>query len=379
MGGKLLNYIIIIVVVIIVGIAVFFVLPNLLHDDGGSSNSTVIDDTIAPSLSVNQEVNESEGSVNVIADSSDSEVEIEKITIVSVENSEDIDEQEGNSATFNILENGKYKVTAYAINGRTATKNITVSNVPIKKKSVPYIPEGFKAIGENIDSDKGFAIVDEVGNQYVWVPVETGKLIRTTLYETDKYEDDGSDLYNSVTKYYGFYVSRFEASRYEIDGEEIASSMNGKTPWTEVTYVDALNASKAVAEKLNYEDCSTNLMNSYAWDTMLEWIDKDEDTKDFSQSTSYGNYGDTIFATGMTDTDKVKNICDLAGNVKEWTTETELKSSKKDNRSKDKLAVISKVVRSGSVGLPNTPSSRKGWPEDTSNIAWGFRFILYKN
>ena len=372
MNRKILSYIGIVVVVILVIIACFWFLynhrlkPDIVPDSF---------DTLPPVLTVNQELNKNLGSVSVIADASESEVEIERITLASVDNPEDITEHEGNFASFDIVENGKYKVTAYAMNGRTATKNITVSNIPAQKKSVPYIPEGFEAIDENIDSDKGLVIVDEVGNQYVWVPVETGKLIRTTQNETDKYEDDGSDLYNSVAKYYGFYVSRFEASRYEIDGEEIAGSMSGKTPWTEVTYIEALNASKAVAEKLNYEDYSTNLINSYAWDTMLEWIDKDEDTRDFSQSTSYGNYGDTILSTGMTETDKVKNICDLAGNVKEWTTEIELKSiEKKDDKSSE-----NRVVRGGSIGLPNIPSSRKGWPEDSYNIAGGFRFILYKN
>ena len=138
-----------------------------------------------------------------------------------------------------------------------------------------------------------------------------------------------TELVNSVAKYYGFYIARFEASEYEVDGEKVAASMAGKNPWTNITYLEALEYSNKSAEKFKYEDCYTTLLNSYA------------------------------------------------GNIKEWTTEIYKKPVEKDPKSKDDN-VKYRVVRGGSANLSRTPSSYIGYPENTSDNYWGFRLVLYK-
>ena len=56
------------------------------------------------------------------------------------------------------------------------------------------------------------------------------------------FEDQGAtttELVNSVAKYYGFYIARFEASQYDLNGTKVAASMAGKQPWTNVNFTTA--------------------------------------------------------------------------------------------------------------------------------------------
>ena len=335
-----------------------------------------MDESIPPTLTIEQNVDEEGGVVVISANTDESEIEVTRITIQNLEG-EIIDEIDGASGEFNIDQNGRYKVIAYGVNDRSASKQINVTEVP-EKKHFPYVPEGFRALDESVDPNDGYVIADEEGNQYVWVPVETGKLTRTTAYQREEYEDDDPELTNSVSKYYGFYIARFEASQYYRDGY-VAASMPGKAPWTNIPYGEALSASKSAGEIYGYDDCVTSLISSYAWDTTLEWIDKDENTRDFSQSIDYGNYNGQAVSTGETESDQVKHICDLAGNVKEWSTETDkaLTESKK-KESREKKQILYKIVRGGSADLQNPAASRKGYDENSTNETWGFRFILYK-
>ena len=78
-------------------------------------------------------------------------------------------------------------------------------------------------------------------------------------------------------------------------------------------------------------------------------------------------------------------ICDLAGNVREWTTEEyspitstgNKKNNSKKNNTNDNVS--SRVVRGGSANLNKIANSRNGYPEDLTDGYWGFRIILYEN
>ena len=123
----------------------------------------------------------------------------------------------------------------------------------------------------------------------------------------------------------------------------------------------------------NYD---TQLINSYAWDTTLAWLNKR--VKNYSTSLNYGNYTGTVRNTGQTETDIINNICDMSGNIREWTTETntEGKGTKKvDNKS---VPIINKVVRGGSASLNKSATSRTGYDQELTDDNWGFRAILYK-
>ena len=287
---------------------------------------------------------------------------------------------QADSVTYEATENKKYIFKVIGNNGAESSLPIEISNVRVSSAENPYIPEGFEHVGGTVE--EGFIIEDANGNQYVWIPIASGKLTRNTLLDVNYEEstNSASALVNSVAKNYGFYIGRFEASQIDVNGTKTAASMPGKTPWTNITYTDAANVSNGVAAAFGYpEEYVTALINSYVWDTTIKWID--EKYTNYSSMLSYGNYSGQISPTGATETDVVNNICDLAGNVREWTTEvfkgaTETTSKKNSNTQQQ---VLYRVVRGGSAQLNKTAISHVGYPQNISDTYWGFRTILFKN
>ena len=223
-------------------------------------------------------------------------------------------------ATYEVNKNGEYTFIFNKKNGEHISENITVDNISEVSANTPYIPTGFTHV-EGTEVGTGYIIEDAVGNQYVWVPLESGSLVRNTegssQYEETDYTATG--FYNSAAKYYGFYIGRYEASQSNEKGLAIAKSIDGEIPWSNVTYEEAYNAALNTATAYDYSGVKTALINSYAWDTTLSWINKT--IVNYSSNTSYGNYSGTIMKTGTTTNDQVNSICDLSGNLREWTTE----------------------------------------------------------
>ena len=280
---------------------------------------------------------------------------------------------------YTVNNNGTYTFSAVGKNGVISQKSIEVNNIKTISAKDPYIPNGFHHIeGSNIEN--GFVIEDDTGNQFVWIPVEDGQVSRSTndsIYVEES--NSGSGLINSAARYYGFYIARFESSAYPI-GEEgyVAASLPNVEPWTNITNQEAEKACQAMSTIFRYGDnYDTQLVNSYAWDTTLAWINKR--VKGYSSSLNYGNYSGTIRNTGQTETDIMNNICDLSGNVREWTTETNTEAKGvKEDKDKNKTPIINKVVRGGSANLNKNALSRTGYNQELSDDFWGFRAILYK-
>lgn len=293
------------------------------------------------------------------------------------------------NASYEVNQNGNYTFKVKGKNGKTSSLTIEVKNIREASAASPYIPTGFSHIGG--EPQNGFVIQDSYGNEFVWVPVESGKLTRNTMLDKDYEESNStvSGLVNSVAQNYGFYIGRFEACMCDANGEKISGSIANRTPWTNVTYADASNAATKASSKFGYEGYQTAIMNSYAWDTALAWIDNT--VENYSTSTNYGNYSGQIRNTGTTESDIKNNICDMAGNIREWTTEiykmkpatTNTASKNKKNKNVTNEEVVSetvnyRVVRGGSANLSRTASSHTGYKENISDSYWGFRMILYK-
>jgi len=279
---------------------------------------------------------------------------------------------------YEVTKNGKYVFKAKGANGKSVEKSITVLNVAQPSANKPYMPEGFEyKEGEVKD---GYTIIDTYGNEFVWIPVETGIMLRNTTSERDYIEEEATsaELVNSVAKYYGFYIGKYEASAYDFNGEKVAASMSGKSPWTEIAFRDALNAATKMSSKFKYGEYKTSLINSYAWDTTLAWIDKS--VENYSSSNSLGNYSGTIYPTGSKDSDIVNNICDMAGNVREWITERYTGKVVEDNTANttSSATTLYRVVRGGSASIQRTAQSKVAYPESASDAYWGFRVILFK-
>jgi len=116
----------------------------------------------------------------------------------------------------------------------------------------------------------------------------------------------------------GYYIARFEASG-------IASKITSKYNQTVLGNITQPNAAKAAREmygevkennKLVY---ASDLVNSYAWDTAIIFI------QTYSGKTDYASHNESKTTKAFTATgknnDKYCNIWDMSGNACEWTTE----------------------------------------------------------
>ena len=116
----------------------------------------------------------------------------------------------------------------------------------------------------------------------------------------------------------GYYIARFEASG-------TASKITSKYNQTVLGNITQPNAAKAAREmygeikennKLVY---ASDLVNSYAWDTAIVFI------QTYSGKTDYASHNESITTKAFTATgknnDKYCNIWDMSGNASEWTTE----------------------------------------------------------
>lgn len=370
MGGKFSPVIIIVLLLVIIalGLLGFQLLTGTDTGTPGTEND-VVEDVKIPMVDLKKEIDES-GKIKIII-SAVTEDE-QGIDYIILPNDESV---KSDKAEYEVTENGIYEVKATGVNGQTGSSKIEITEIAVPSATNPYIPSGFEHIGGEVET--GYVIADKEGNQYVWVPVPTGKMKRSTELDT-KYEeknDSAAAFVNSVAKYYGFYVGRFEASEYEMNGKRVAATMSGKIPWTNINCQEATEYAKNAALDFGYTDETyTSLINSYAWDTVVAWIE--EQYPSYSSSTGYGNYEGTILPTGATDKDKLRGICDFSGNIREWTTEKYLSAD--DSKSKKDDNNIYRVIRGGAANLSRTPSSHIGYQENTIDPYWGFRIVLYK-
>ena len=241
------------------------------------------------------------------------------------------------------------------------------------------IPQGFKiAQDSGINVTEGIVIEDNDikegignnrGNQYVWVPVGNGikKSDGTTVDITlgrytfasdgtptlkqdavnytqeviinSYYKElatsragvasDGLDGLNttalnlkgfvdSVKANGGYYIARYEAS-YGTDGKansKVSNSYSGSNVegklWNNITQINAATVSRNL-----YTGVNSDLINSYAWDTAIVYIQNFSGDTDYSRQNSLNT---SLANTGVNNDEKCK-INDMASNTMEWTTE----------------------------------------------------------
>ena len=169
----------------------------------------------------------------------------------------------------------------------------------------------------------------------------------------------------------GYYIARFEASG-------TASKITSKYNQTVLGNITQPNAAKAAREmygeikennKLVY---ASDLVNSYAWDTAIIFI------QTYSTETDASSYASenksTSFANTGINNDKYCNIWDMSGNAYEWTTEYSTRSSL--------IYFYSCVYRGGCYYAPNDEAgdyaSNRNSAFTTGSLSFcGLRLLIY--
>ena len=272
------------------------------------------------------------------------------------------------------------------------------------------------------DNDIIDGIGNNRGNQYVWIPVGTGikkadgssvdiTLGRYTFasdgtptlqQNAENYADEvlienrfkelatsrtgvassGTDGLNitalnlkgfvdSVKANGGYYIARYEAS-YGIDGKANSKVSNSFTEsstapttegalWNNITQMDSATASRNL-----YEAVKTDLINSYAWDTAIVYIQKFSGDIDYSRQ---GSKNTSLSNTGANG-DEVCKINDMASNTYEWTTEYSTNANSSN--------AYSCTVRGGCYNYSYICTSVRGnGVATTSGKVFTFRSTLY--
>jgi len=236
------------------------------------------------------------------------------------------------------------------------------------KENKIVIPAGFKITGDATTVDKGIVIEDATvdsngnatptnGSQFVWVPV--GKITKadgteTTIklgrydfdettgaesaYSGDYVEEDTNNsstlkniegksiaknitnFKNSVKENGGYYIGRYEArtTTARNDKGNALTQITEKGTDQVYNYVTQQQAAEQAQGMYTSNNFTSDLMNSYAWDTAITFIQKCTDKPNYANQTSLNK---TLSQTGTTN-DNPCNIFDMASNVGEWTTET---------------------------------------------------------
>ena len=234
------------------------------------------------------------------------------------------------------------------------------------------VPAGFKITNDASTVDKGIVIEDATtgataGSQFVWIPVgkiytdvaktdANAKTIELGRYSFDYstglesaysgsyVEEDANDestltntenkaiaknitnFKNSVTSNGGYYIGRYEArtttERSSEDDTLTQITEKGTNPV--YNYVTQIQAAEQAQNMYNSSKFTSDLMNSYAWDTATLFLQTCGEEK-YSIKTSVNNSlaskgTNSSDYTGTRDT--VCNVYDMASNVYEWTTET---------------------------------------------------------
>ena len=275
-------------------------------------------------------------------------------------------------------------------NGTLGTvKGSETTNTTVKDSlgNQVVVPAGFKVVNKDANVTDGIVVEDvshsaTAGSQFVWIPVgdvikdsagnkESIKLSRYTFADdnvgtpTDKGSAEIENSYNSNYKHtevntstngnktakenieseesgfrksakdnHGYYIGRYEARDKSATSARTSSSVEtnqlvctaNNYVYNYITQPKAAELSRGMYSDSNFE---SDLMNSYAWDTAIVFLQKFDNrankTKPYSRQTSLNSSLASQGTNSLEDTSKQDVICnvyDMASNCWEWTTET---------------------------------------------------------
>ncbi len=271
------------------------------------------------------------------------------------------------------------------------------------------VPAGFKIVSDDTTNnaqtvDKGIVIEDATtkataGSQFVWIPIGTiTKEDNSTItINLDRYtfDEDGNPTAqgeNVVETYYseteskgntvaknitsfktsvttngGYYIGRYEArtTTKRTASENALTQITEKGTDSVYNYVTQLQAAQLAQNMYNSNKFTSDLMNSYAWNTATLFLQNCGTNIKYSKQNSL-NTG-SVSQMGTTN-DIQCNVYDMASNIYELTTETSTFSNSPC------------VSRGGAYTNSNVYTSSHRYDNISNSYDYiGFRPILYIN
>ena len=164
----------------------------------------------------------------------------------------------------------------------------------------------------------------------------TAKEAKTALkVMAESLVQDYSEMIESITKYKGFYIGRYELSTKTENGVKVGIEQKDKASQTNTNWYELYKYSKNIAGS---ENMQTRMIWGCQWDVTCKWLS--EHGYDINDSSSWGNHSDYNTKnnytegnekyeakavekqnTGFSENWKANNIYDFAGNCYEWTQE----------------------------------------------------------
>ena len=293
---------------------------------------------------------------------------------------------------YNVTENDMQEAYDKAIlETLESVKGTETTNTTVKDNlgNKVVVPAGFKVINPTENVTNGIVVEDVTheatkGSQFVWIPVgdvikdsagnketitlrryvfnadgsvntelsktEPGDQLKTnsgySYYFTEGLKDsttsnthakDIEDFKNKVNNItHGYYIGRYEAR--DKDATKTRTRSSSKTNqvvctannyvYNYITQYQAAELSRGMYNDRNFE---SDLMNSYAWDTAIVFLQKFDNRANKASLKPYSrqnSLNDSLASQGtnnLSDASKqdvVCNVYDMASNCWEWTTET---------------------------------------------------------
>ena len=289
--------------------------------------------------------------------------------------------------------NGTYSLTITTTTGKTKTTKLAVHSL--------YKQDFWKAIDIDLSritieaelkemaKEQGFSRLEDYAKSMNFETVE--KMIevytnykKQSIEKYKNYRDNDTDQ-ESVNTYGGFYIARYEAGDGDANGTPRSSSSSnsntvvskkGAIVYNYISQTDSITRAESMYAG------KSKLISGAGWDRTLNWLIETKaktENEVFGNSSSWGNYKDSTgnaktnsgpsnmnYTTGRNEAWKANNIYDLAGNVRDWTTEA---------YSSDKR--VSRGGNYNNVGSDNPASSRSNLGSAYSDSSFGFRPALY--
>ena len=341
----------------------------------------------------------------------------------------------GVQSEFIATRNGTYTVKAIAEDGRQAEIEVNITGIEEEKFSTIYettttyteeeltakIPAGFAVgISEGINTIEGGLVITDavdsqgysIGNEYVWIPVESDETFIRESFESSTLSSNYTEPFNytsggttytgyateeqeyntmrtNVIANHGFYIGRYEAgvntatlrtkptagaqqvvikrgtapynyvpwgaSMSDINSDVTVYAYDNNNNETELQTKGAVYLSQNMYNgKTQANSVTSTLIYGVQWDAMCRYIE------DYDRTTSR-KLG--VDLTGRVGGDNSKNIYDLAGNCSERTMEA------RDSNYR--------VLRGGHYSFSNPVSSRYLSYPTLYTASYSFRSALY--